>query len=989
MDAGLIDTVRGVISSQDADIQIQRLKRIKNDTVGHALRKELVIINGLLANLEVILSTTAKASGKRSEQRQWSIEDEARLQATLILDSLANGGPSFVSPILLSNATVHLFHSLAPAEVHSRIVIASLRAINSLATSWTLTELSPPPTTPSPLALQAFNKSNGLRLIELLKSPVYTSEGRQFIDLTAGLIATACTDDLSRASLTKAGVLEALASLLADFALHDSRISSSKAVAHAAHLPQRTVCKILNAISAIIKNSNYRSYRLLLASAFRRVFAASPSQSASTAYGIDAISAAYTARSEGWVVTDSLLPKVLAPVAKSVTFGSHQFPSLQSSAGRFAGDSSLGGFATCDPFCSWLIYLSRSLDSLSGRLAALRLLALENASLDLEIQGSNWSGKVKVKLVQDAVTSMNSPFDAANDVRILQEEACAVLAMLVKSSPELQKTAVDAGAIKYVSLLLKKSFDPVSIAKPMWSAHQQDRGIQSSIPSAQMGDTSLPLEIVHVMKIRAGALKALAAITQRDDTHRKLVIDQGMVNYIIDSLTPMNESSLVNLSSASVTCNFNTISVMVAACEAASSLSRSVSLLRTSLIDAGVAKPVLSLLQHADTDVQIAATNVCCNLVLDFSPMRQDLMEAGALKTLCDHARRSSPALRVASLWALKHLVLHAPREVKIETLDELGPGWLVQAISGDARADTASVTPMGMSTPNAAGEQVNILNAPDTPDMDLDTPDDVLPDDESDNGEVQYDQTGTPFQSSSIRSTLKPNLLALSTLRVLRERENNPALQTRQDDIDIQEQALDLVRNLMNGDDATAMIDHLNAAISLQRLFELLLSKLEAAPPSLSRSASSNGQRSSAAPLGRVEPASTTPDTLVHSAAHILTHISAASSRHKQLLIAQKPLLRAWLPHFSHPDPQIRVICVWTVINLTWVEDQSDREDARRRAMELRVVGVEDKIKQLQGDPDLDVRERCKVAVRQLDELLSGATARGSSSRSDFEMSY
>ncbi|KAF2155879.1 ARM repeat-containing protein [Myriangium duriaei CBS 260.36] len=996
MDTALIDTVRDVASTADITLQIQRLRRIKNDTVGHALRKELVITNGLLANLELILAAAAKASGKQSEQRQWSLEDEARLQATLILDTLANGGPSFVSPIMLSNTTLHLFNALIPSEVPSRIVIASLRALNSLAASSNLTELSPSSSTPSPLALQAFNKTNSLRLIQLLKSPVHTPDGRHYIDSTAGLIATACLDDLSRASLTKAGTLEALASLLADFALHDSRLSNSRTISQTPRLSSKTVCKILNAISAIIRNSDYRSYRLLLASAFRRVFTASSSQSANASFGSDAISASYSARSEGWVVTDSLLPKVLAPTAKTVTFGSQQFTSLQSSGSRFSGDTLLASFGTCDPLCSWLIHLSRTFDTPSGRLAALRLLALENASLDLDPQGTSWNGRVKgrerqlallalpvaVKLVQDAITTLSLPNDTSDDVKVLREEACTVLALLIKGRPELQKTAVDAGAIKYVSLMLRKSFDPVSIARPMWSAQQQDSIVHSTVPSAQMGDPSLPPEIAHVMKIRAGALKALAAIAERDDTHRKLVIDQGMVNYLIDSLVPITDSSLANLSSASVICNFNTVFVMVAACEAASSLSRSVSLLRTSLIDAGIAKPILALLQHSDTDVQVAATSVCCNLVLDFSPMRQDLMDAGAMKTLCDHARRSNPALRVASLWALKHLVLHAPKEVKIEALDELGPGWLVQAISGDSRADLPSATPMGMSTPNAAGEQVDILNAPDTPEMDLDTPDEDLPDDESENGEIQFDQVGTPFQSSSMRSTLKPNINALSTLRILREREANPALQSREEDIQVQEQALDFVRNLMNGDDAPGMIDHLNSAISFGRLFELLHAKLEPPPPAPSRSTLTSGLRASSGSQTQSSATSSctsaTPETIVNSAVHIMTHISAASSRHKQVLIAQKPLLRALLPHFNHPDPRIRTICVWTVINLTWVEDQSDRDDARRRALELRTVGVEEKVRQLQGDSDLDVRERCKVAVRQLEELLSGSGGRG-----------
>lgn len=52
-------------------------------------------------------------------------------------------------------------------------------------------------------------------------------------------------------------------------------------------------------------------------------------------------------------------------------------------------------------------------------------------------------------------------------------------------------------------------------------------------------------------------------------------------------------------------------------------MSRSVGNLRTSLIDAGLGKPVFALLKYPDNAVQIAATDVSINLVLDFSPMRE------------------------------------------------------------------------------------------------------------------------------------------------------------------------------------------------------------------------------------------------------------------------------------------------------------------------------------------------------------------------------
>ncbi|PNS13858.1 hypothetical protein CAC42_1349 [Sphaceloma murrayae] len=983
MEAALLESLKVLGSSPDPEIQIHHLRRIKNDTVGHGLRKELIVTNGILATLDDVLATCAKAIGKRQATggiSQWTLDHEAQLQATLIIDTLANGGPAFVSPILLSNVVVHLFNNLQ--DMPARTIIASLRALNSLATSSVLGELSPSSSTPSPLALQAFGKINCQRLIRLLKSPIYTSEGKQLIDLTAGLIAVACNDDHSRTSLTKAGTLDALAALLADYALHEMKASKDRSNdSRASHLSARTICKIVNALSAIIKNSNYRAFRVLLASSLQRAFNGS-------CLGTDP--SKYT-RPENGIQVEALLPRILAPVQKAVSFGSPQFPTLYAATEKFSSELTIGVVTTMDPFYSWLMHLARSLDMPSARLAALQLLALFNASFGLDQMNTANISKTRgrerqlallalplsVKLVQDAVTTINLPNDKSVDTIALQEEACSVLAMLIKTSSELQKVAVEAGAIKHISLMLRKSFDPVGVARPMWSAQQKDSIASSTIPSAQMGDAALPVEIAHVMKVRAGALKALAAVALREDVHRKAVIDQGMVNYIIDSLSPLTDAAIANLSSASITCNFNTVPVLVAACEAAKSLSRSVSLLRTSLIDAGIAKPILNLLHHPDADVQVAATSVCCNLVLDFSPMREGLMEAGAIKIFTEHARRSNPALRVASLWALKHLVLHAPKEVRIEVLDEVGPGWLVQAISGSPNADApSSSTPLGMSTSNALGEQVDLLNAPSTPEMEIDPP---SPDSESSSPpSVTYSPSGAPTQTSALRTTLKPNLLAITTLRTLRDRETNPVVQSRAEETDIQEQALDFVRNLINGDDSAYMLDHLNASIGLGRIFELIHSKLEPREGAQRASVQQNSRGTLSMSLSSSPgPMTSPPDAIVHSAINVVVHVAAASARYRQLVIAQKPLLRSLLPFFGHRDGRIRVACLWLVINLTWVEDQSDREDARRRAVELRALGIEERTRALQGDGELDVRERCKVAGRQMDELLVGGRGR------------
>ena len=960
--------------------QVRSLQLLKNDIVGHTLRKELAIKNGILAYLKNILSASKHAGGKRSVQHvngsavsnaSWSAEEEACLQAILIAGILANAGPTFMQPILASNLPAILANRLETEKTRLIPVLATLQTLNDFAKAWTLTDLSTSRTQQSPFASQLFSKSGLRNILFLLQQPVLSRKTQKRLSLTSKLIAVSCTDDISRAALVREGVLDVLAGHIANYALHDPQNNPQLDMGpDSSPMSLSTFTNILNATSAIIQNSPYKTYRLLLSRPIIHAFQDVERSESSVVRGVrDGYVGAQTLNIADVVTTGSLLPKILAPTMKSVSFGVQAFsPAGSLPSSRFNNMDGLAGDpSSASPLCSWLMYLARDQQSPVTRLAALRLLGLVYGTLtvetsssakDIERQMALLAVPMAVRLVQDAIPASSEDTRDKEEATVLREEAGSVFAVVIGNSLELQKASVDAGAIKHVSKMLRKTFDPITLARPMWSSGADTAGNTPRTETyAQLGQGGVPAEVAHVMKARAGALEALAAIAQREDAHRKAFIDQGIVNCLIDSLTPLSSDSLATLSSTKALREGNTTNVMVAACEAACALSRSVSLLRTSLIDAGIAKPILALLQLPDNALQVAATNVCCNLCLDFSPMRVDLMEANAVKIFCEHARRSFPALRVSSLWALKHLVLNAPRNIKAEALEELGAGWLVKAMTGEQRVDAMAGVSLGLSTSNAAGEQVDLLNAANSPDMDVDGAEGMGANDDDGEDELLYDANGTAYQSSGMRSTLKPNRQAMRHLRMLREKEQNVHLQARREDFEIQEQALDFVRNFINGEEAANMVDNLNAAIGVQRIFEILEAKLVGGHPRTQSQSSS---------------ADAIPRAVVLAATHVITQISAASARHRQLLIAQKPLLRAWLPHFGHPYQKIRVMCVWGVINLTWTEDQSDRDDARRRAHELRAIGIEDKVRALAGDHDLDTRERTKTAIRQLDELLA-----------------
>lgn len=617
----------------------------------------------------------------------------------------------------------------------------------------------------------------------------------------------------------------------------------------------------------------------------------------------------------------------------------------------------------------------------SDRLSALHVLAAVNHAVEANARGtshrSEYLQKTKerktqlsllaiplvVRLITTAVETRVAPAErrAQKDLRLIRENACTALALLISASEDLQQVAVQGGAIKQVCAMAKKTFDAITLSRVMWSPPTDAPMIDT--PSCTLGDEGLTHEVLHTMRCRRGALLAIAALAEVDEKHRGAIIETGIVPSIVSALTPFpaDPPRRPNVAGTQLTPkDGNTVAVILAACEAIRSLSRSVSLLRTTLIDAGIAKPIFQLLRHPSPEVQLAATDVCVNLCIDFSPMREDLMAAGVVKTLCDHARRSSPELRFSSVWALKHLVTAAPAHVKMNVLEELGPGWLVSTIQGEQRdmgTQTGGGVSIGLSTANAAGEQVDLLN-PST--MDLDEPVEDEVDHRDEDGEIMFDESSsTLYQSSQLRSTLQPTPPSFSTKKYLssiRDAEQNPVVKARRDEVAIQEQALDLMRNFLtiDGDeDCAPMLDHLFQQIGSTKIFELVTEKLT--PLSFNKA----GHR----PIYR-------PTKVVHATVQLLCHMSNSAPRHKQLLIAQRPLLQAWLPHFSHPDGRVRVACLWAVTSLTWMVDESDRRDARQRAAELRSVGIEGVCRGLVGDGELDVKERAKTVARQFDQL-------------------
>jgi hypothetical protein len=324
------------------------------------------------------------------------------------------------------------------------------------------------------------------------------------------------------------------------------------------------------------------------------------------------------------------------------------------------------------------------------------------------------------------------------------------------------------------------------------------------------------------------------------------------------------------------------------------------------------------------------------------------ITEAGVLKILCEHAHSTNAKLRLNALWALKHFVHAVSNDMKRLCLEELGQGWLVQLICDDTEDEALSST----RGKGARGS----------------TPNDEM--DEDVEMEQFEEQVDAAFGGSFARSnTSRPSSSRSKSvqqvevrLAALRDAETNPARRARKDDIAVQEQGLDFIRNLIGGAgqggtaETTEMIDHLFNALGQDRVFEILASKLR---PKVINPFNRPGSSET-----RVQPPQS---EIIVAVGYILVHMAASVPRHRQLVIAQTELLKLLVPQFNHSSVEVRLALCWLVTNLTWMDDANDGQACAQRANELKKLGFLTKLEMLEHDPELNVRERAKSALWQM----------------------
>ena len=492
---------------------------------------------------------------------------------------------------------------------------------------------------------------------------------QQQIALTAALISKTCQDEHHRAMLAQTGVLEALAVRLASFvvatgcSLHPSH-GGSKHIGDIAPATSRSrISPILQAIGAAIQHSKPRAIQFLNAPAFASVFPKADADVASsyerkpTAWGPNA-SNMFNVRQAPPNTIDTLIPPLPSTHFRSSLAPSSNFPPLGALGSSSKQTQTSRSFSSAieviqsqglefieeeeSTLIPWLLYIARVENEVTGLMAAWVLAILYRHGLTKRGRELAFAFLLVPSLVRmldkDSKTSSDTSntYDTsvlASPDRLIKEQAPSVLAMLAANSLEIQRAAADAGAIKKLSQLLKESYDemPANSSAAMWTPESStSRQSEGRDDGSKLGRAGLSATAYHVMRLRESVLIALAAIASDKDEYRRAIIDNGVVPFVIKTLKP-EESDPVAQGNGQIdgTSRYrraytgNCKDAILAACGTARALSRSVSTLRTSLMDAGLPAPLFVLIKCQDTELQVAAIAVVTNLVLHFSPMRE------------------------------------------------------------------------------------------------------------------------------------------------------------------------------------------------------------------------------------------------------------------------------------------------------------------------------------------------------------------------------
>ncbi|KAL5490344.1 hypothetical protein ACEPAI_5177 [Sanghuangporus weigelae] len=222
-----------------------------------------------------------------------------------------------------------------------------------------------------------------------------------------------------------------------------------------------------------------------------------------------------------------------------------------------------------------------------------------------------------------------------NEPAVNRAKACHILSWLVADNTDRCLDAWKSGA-------LTKLAEVVSSVTPTTKPQEWEDG-----------------EAIDTSRLREAALTAIASLAMLSNDIRNEIA--GVLN-----LLPLISVCLEHPRNAGV---------RYAACQCVRALGRSVRVLRTSLLDSGVGVTLCQIMENPDEDRRVMniALAGLCNLLTDFSPLRQTIVERGAVSRIAELTRAPEDKLKISALWAVKNLLDKASSEDKLSIMKQVG----------------------------------------------------------------------------------------------------------------------------------------------------------------------------------------------------------------------------------------------------------------------------------------------------------------------------
>ncbi|KAB5588296.1 Armadillo repeat protein [Ceratobasidium theobromae] len=207
--------------------------------------------------------------------------------------------------------------------------------------------------------------------------------------------------------------------------------------------------------------------------------------------------------------------------------------------------------------------------------------------------------------------------------------------------------------------------------------------------------------------LRAALLVLLASLAMHSDEPRRLLGEAGALGGIVPpgrrigvAVSAMKPGEIEGVTGVLGALGSPDPEVRWAGVMVARALGRSMSG-RTGLYDSGIGRAAFEMLMHGEPDrrVLVAVMRVCCNLLNQYSPMREMFIRDGGMKKLAELYEAEEQTIRVLSLWAFRNSLFRATSDEKRSIMATLG--W--------TRLDRALEEPPGELLEQALGIVRNI----------------------------------------------------------------------------------------------------------------------------------------------------------------------------------------------------------------------------------------------------------------------------------------